>query len=234
MKRLIVVFVLVLYLTFSAPCVVAIVQAGSEKVLQLPGENGNIILPANASYVESGAQYFYDNLTGLQIHVWDIPMFTTGNETANIYASAQNCNLTINSYKQATTPLETQYMYNSSSSIDCEVTGDGVAYINVNSFDSSNIAVYINGAPRLEGDGWNVTGGYIAIQGPANVAVYSSETEYWPPRGAPHDEFFFPVTVWVAVVIAILGVALVAIYLYSKRWQTTETYTLKMQIGQFF
>ena len=157
-------------------------------------------------------------------------MFRTGNETTNIYASAQNCNLTIIAYTQVTTILEAQYMYNLSSSIDCKVTGNGVAFINVNSFDSSNLTVYINRAPRLEGDGWNVTGGYLAIQGPANVTVYSRGTEYSPPRGAPHVEFFYPVIVWVAVVIAILAVILVAIYLYSKRWQSTETHTLKMQI----
>jgi hypothetical protein len=222
MNKLIAVLVLVLCITSCVIYAAATVLAGSEKILTLPEENGNIILAANASYVESGAQHFYDNSTGLQIHVWDIPMFTTGNETANIYASAQNCNLTINSYKQTSTPMSTQYMYNLSSSLDCVVTGDGVAYINVDSFDSGNLAVYIIGALRQPGDGWNTTGGYISIQGPAKVAVYSSETEYWPPRGAPHDEFFFPVTVWVAVVIAILAVALIAIYLYSKRWQPTD------------
>jgi hypothetical protein len=222
MSKLIAVLVLVLCLTFCANYAAATVQAGSEKVLPLPEENSNIILAANASYVESGAQYYFDNSTGLQIHVWDIPMFTTGNGTVNIYASAQNCNLTINSFKQTSAPMETQYSYNVSSSVECTVSGDGVAYVNDDSLDSTHLAVYINGVIRQAGDGWNVTSGYIAIQGRADVVVYSSETEYWPPRGAPHDEFFYPVIVWVAVVIAILAVALVAIYFYSKRWQSTD------------
>jgi hypothetical protein len=215
MNKLIAVIVLVLCITFCVNYAAATVQAGSEKVLSLPEENGNIILAANASYVESGAQYFYDNLTGLQIHVWDIPMFTTGNETTNIYASAQNCNLTILAYTQVTTILEAQYMYNSSSSLDCKVTGDGVAFINVNSFDNSNLTVYINEAPRLEGDGWNITGGYIAIQGPANVTVYSRGTEYWPPRGAPHDQIFpYDWILAVAATIAILVIVLLLTYRY--------------------
>lgn len=216
MSRLNSVIVLILCITVGAACI-ASAQAEVGKVFSLHEENGNIILPVNASYVESGAQYYYDNVTGLQIHVWYIPMFTTGNGTTNLYVSAQNCNLTVNSFKQTTTPMETEYTFNVSSSVDCAVTGDGIAHINVNSFDGSNLAVYINGVSRQAGDGWNLTDGYIALQGPANVAMFSSETEFWPPRnpptGPPLNEFTYMFAVLVTVVVCVLAVA---VYLHSR------------------
>ena len=73
MNKLIAVLVLVLCITTGATYAAATIHNSSEKVLPLTEENGNIILAANASYVESGAQYYYDNSTGQQIHVWDIP-----------------------------------------------------------------------------------------------------------------------------------------------------------------
>lgn len=205
MSRLIAFLVLVLCITVSAVCV-ASTQAASDKVFSLPEENGNIILAGNAS-IESETQYYYDNYTSPPIHAWYLPMFTTGNGTTNIQASAHNCNLTIYMFKQATTPMEAKYMYNSSSSIDFTVSGDGTAHINVGSFYSNNLAVYINGVLRQQGDGWNLTEGYIALQGPADVTAYSSETDYWPPRGAPHDEMF-PYN-WILLTAAIVSILVI-------------------------
>lgn len=209
------VLALILCITVSFTCI-ATAQASVGKVFSLPEENGNIILSGNASYFEEGTQYYLDNYTGLQIYTWYLPMFTTGNGTANIYASAQDCNLTVNSYKQATTPMEAQYMYNVSSSIDCTVAGGGVAHITVTTFDSSNLAVYINGVLRQAGDGWNLTGGYIALQGPADVSVYSSEADYWPPRDAPHNDFAYTVALLIAAAVSVLAIAGAAGYAYSK------------------
>jgi hypothetical protein len=217
MKRPLSVLVLVLCIIVSFVCV-ASAMAASDKVFSLPEENGNIIVPANASYVESGVTYFYENYTGLQIHVWYVPMFTTGNGTTNIYGSAHDCNLTVNSYKQATLPMEAKYMYNVSSSVDCTVAGGGVAHLEVSPLDGSDLSVYFNGALRQEGDGWNMTSGYLSIQGPANVTITSSEADYWPPRNAPHDELFpYDWILAVAVTVAIIVVIAVLAYRHYRR-----------------
>jgi hypothetical protein len=216
MTKPIAVLVLVLCITANLICI-ASTEASSAKVFPLPEENGNVILADNASYLEEGTKYYYDNYTGLQTYIWYFPMFTTGNGTTNIYASAHNCNLTVNSYKQATTPMETEYMYNVSSSVDCTVTGGGVACINVIPFDAASLSVYLDGVLRQNGDGWNRTGGYLAIQGPANVIITSSEVDYWPPRDAPHDEYLYPTALITTVVVLVLAGAIVASYLRSKR-----------------
>jgi hypothetical protein len=215
MNRLNSVFYLILCITVGVTCI-ASVQAGIGKVFSLPEENGNIILPDNASYFESDTNYYYDTYTGLEIHVWYISMFTTGSGDTNLYASAKNCNLTFNSYKQTTAPIETQFMYNVTTSIDCTVVGDGVARINLSSFDGSNLAVYMDGVPRQEGDGWNIAGGYIALQGPANVTMHSSAEYFWPPRDAPHDEFFWLKVLLIVAAVGFLAVAAVAVYLRRR------------------
>jgi hypothetical protein len=190
-----------------------------KKYFPLPEENANIILLNGTSYVVDGVYYAAGNYSKGLIFSWYFPMFSTGNGTDDMRISAHNCNITITSFNSQQNTIgnvSLWYIVNMSSWLNYTITGTGTQSLdyfslvreseNIIPFRSGNTTVYIDGALRQQGDGWNWTDFGLTVTGAASkVSIHSQETIWEPFRNPPHQPISIDYIFIIAVVVVIVA-----------------------------
>jgi hypothetical protein len=194
----------------------------SDTLYAIPDENATIILQKGASfggYHDTSGYYPAHNVTdiGYVPSLWDFQLFSTGNATTGLAISANNCNVTVVSYYLYLTDMG-NYFYKADSWFNYSVAGTGTQqldYSQLHNSNSSNPTVYIDGIAKEQGNGWDWTNFSIKINGSANtVSIHQQDTEYFPPRNAPHYEptdYLLPIST-ILVVAALLSILLLKKY----------------------
>ncbi len=187
------------------PFVVAAPTYVARNVFLVPAQSGTIILPQSFTCAQNGVTYSPGSYLEGQIYAWYYPLFSSGNGTANLRVSAQNCNFTINSLDISRIALDGDW-FNTSYVLNCVIVDNGTAYLDVMGFNYTSMSVYFNGASRQKGMGWNTTDFGVTLQGPATVMVMSSSQSFEPPRNAPADDRPVYIVILAASLVAALAV----------------------------
>jgi hypothetical protein len=175
-----------------APFAFAIQVNPENRVYALPEMNGYVILGPGASYDADGATYLISNYTGNhvwagKIYVWYFPMFSMGNGTTMLRASAQDCNFTITALNTTSTPIGND-QYNRTKTIHCIVAGDGEARIDMGAFSNQTVIVYRDGVLKQEMDGWMQDDfGVSLTEASSDIVIYSQFVDVVSPNN--FDQF---------------------------------------------
>jgi len=216
----------------SLSCLVAlqptIVKAnfmGTNHTYTLPAENATIILPSTSNYEKSVRYASHNTTEGFVPESWDFTSFSTGNGTVDLTISAQNCNVTINSYNYLEKNASGKYEFYVDTWLNYSLIGTGNQTLDFNTLYNTyvparNPIVYIDGIAKQQGDGWDWANFGIIITGASStVSINQESTQYLPPRNAPHLEtidYLLPISVILAVIIA------VSVLLYRRHRKTTN------------
>lgn len=185
MNRWLAVLTISVCVLVAVPFAAALQVPSQGSVFTLPEENGNITLLEGTTYIESGATYRSGNYTEGQIYAWYFPMFSMGNGTTNLSVSAQNCNITVTSYKSLIFPIGTD-LYNVTKCLNLTTTELGIKQIDYGMVNNQTTTVYLDGNLKQQGDGWVYTDFGVKVTDPVtNIAIYTQYTDFLPPRGSP-------------------------------------------------
>ncbi|HSV48920.1 MAG TPA: hypothetical protein VLH35_01265 [Candidatus Acidoferrales bacterium] len=204
MNKWLAVLTISLCLLVSVPFVAAL-QVGQEgAVFALPEENGNVIFVSGASYSETGAAYLVGNYSEGQFYAWYFPMFSMGNGTTNLRLSAQDCNVTIISFKSQENVIEDN-LFNRTKLLDCTVNGEGTIKIDFGMVTNQTTTVYLDGTQKPQGSGWSYTDFGVTVTAPvSDLAICTQYTDFVPPRIAPHTNPLTYVGIIIGLIVAVL------------------------------
>lgn len=204
MNKWLAVLTLSLCLLVSLPFVAALQVGQGGATFALPEENGNLILVSGASYSETGATYLAGTYSEGQIYAWYFPMFSMGNGTTNLRMSAQDCNVTIISFKSQENIIENN-LFNRTKLLNCTVIGEGMVKIDFGMVTNQTTTVYLDGTLKPQGTGWSYTDFGVTVTAPvSDLAVYTQYTDFVPPRIAPHTNPLTYVGIIIGLIVAVL------------------------------
>jgi hypothetical protein len=186
----------------------------------IPDTNCTIILSENASNPKATYLHSHNSTNGLYVPPsWQFENFSIGNGTVDLTVSANNCNLTITSFNYNTRNGSEQYTLYTDSWLNYTVEGKGNQTLDYTDLYSSysptrNLDVYIDGAARQQGDGWNWANfGLTIIGATSSVSIHQASLDYFPPRGSPHIE---PIAYLLPISVILIAVIVLSLLLYRR------------------
>jgi len=185
--------------------------------------NATVILLKGASYAESQYYPAHNGSLGYYPSTWYFAMLSTFNANGydDIFVSAQNCNITITNISSTMQNTE-GYYYNSSSWLNYTVSGRGSQFISYIQL-SNNTSIYIDNTAKKQGDGWNWYIDGIAVNGAiSTVSIFSTRTEYLPPRDAPHLSYYYVIG-FIAIVIFVISLITAVLVLFRRHRKTINS-----------
>jgi hypothetical protein len=204
MNKWLAVLTLFLCVLVAVPFAAALQVPVTDAVFTLPEENGNIILLSGTTYSDNGATYLLTNTSGGQVYAWYFPMFSMGNGTTMLRASAQNCNLTLTSFNSSSAFIGNN-LYNKTRILTCDIAGQGVAKIDFGLATNQTSKVYLDGVQKQQDDGWSYDAFGVTITQPvSNIVIYTQYTDFVPPRDSPQLNAFTYVGIIIGLIVATL------------------------------
>ena len=185
MNKWLAVLTIFLCVLVAIPFAAALQVPAQGAVFTLPEVNGNIILLSGTTFSDNRVTYFLTNTSTGQIYAWYFPLFSMGNGTTMLRASAQNCNLTLTSFNSSSAPIGNN-LYNKTRILTCDVSGQGVAQIDFGLATNQTTVVYLDGIQKQQGDGWSYDAFGVTVTQPvSNIVIYTQYTDFVPPRDSP-------------------------------------------------
>jgi hypothetical protein len=198
------VLTLFLCVMVAVPFAASIQVPQQGEVFTMPEQNGNVILISGTTYSDNGAMYLVSNTSEGQIYAWYFPMFSMGNGTTMLRASAQNCNVTLTSFNSSSVFIGNN-LYNKTRILTCDVSGQGVVELDFGLATNQTSAVYLDGVQKQEGDGWSYDGfGVTVNQSVSNIVIYTEYTDFVPSRDSLQLDSLTYVGIIIGLIIATL------------------------------
>jgi hypothetical protein len=218
MHKCSVTFAVFLCLLVILPLVSSTQVTEPKKYFPLPEQNATVILLNGTSYDASGVYYGAGNYSEGRIYSWYFTMFSTGNGTTDLQISAHNCNVTITSYNYLRNAVGGDW-FNETSWLNYTITGTGTQSL---AYFGRTSTVYIDGALKQQGDGWNSTGLGLTVTGATSqVSIYSQYTSFEPPRNPPH--LYFPIDyIFIIAVVVVIVALTVFLLILNRHMQVTN------------